>query len=184
MVGTAGAAVANVRAVDAAVGVAEAGTGSVAAAVTADEAFVTGRAAEDEAIAGACLAGTDEIASGGSCVTGLAMLAEGLRGAGAGVASASLASGPGVYGAAAGESSSREEEVRGGCTRGFEGTFSAELSEVAPKDGFGDGALPRPSEYPKPKNTPQMSTRPKKTPSKDRMPRVISVSVSFSSFVS
>jgi hypothetical protein len=182
MVGTAGAAVADVGAVDAAVGVAEAGTGSVAAAVTADEAFVTGKAAVDEAIAGACLAGADEIASGGSCVTGLAMLAEGLRGAGA--ASASLASGPGVYGAAAGESSSREEEVRGGWTRGFEGAFSAELSEVAPKDGFGDGALPRPSEYPKPKNTPQMSTRPKKTPSKDRMPSVISVSVCFSSFVS
>jgi hypothetical protein len=43
-------------------------------------------------------------------------------------------------------------------------------------------ALPRPSEYPKPKKIPQISTAPKKTPSSDFMPSVISVSVpSFSS---
>jgi hypothetical protein len=44
-------------------------------------------------------------------------------------------------------------------------------------DGFEEPELPRPSEYPKPKNTPQMSTRPKKTPSNDLIPSVISVSV-------
>ena len=43
-------------------------------------------------------------------------------------------------------------------------------------------AVPRPSEYPKPKKTPQTTTEPKKTPSSDFMPSVISVSVpSFSS---
>jgi hypothetical protein len=48
--------------------------------------------------------------------------------------------------------------------------------------GFGvaGAALPwvlsRPSEYPKPKKTPQISTDPKKTPSSDFMPSVISVS--------
>jgi len=120
---------------------------------------------------------------------GLITLAEGLRGV-AGLVSASRVAGLtgstevcGVLAELAGVWLTAG--ARDGCTAGFEGVVPvADSEEVASEGALGGLELPRPSEYPKPKNTPQMSTRPKKTPSKDFIPRVISVSVCSSSSVS
>ncbi len=65
--------------------------------------------------------------------------------------------------------------ARDDCAAGFDGVVAAADGEAEWEDGWDGLELPRPSEYPKPKKTPQMSTRPKKTPSKDFIPRVISV---------
>jgi hypothetical protein len=72
--------------------------------------------------------------------------------------------------------------ARDGCTARFEGVVPPAGSEEVEREGMLE--LPRPSEYPNPKKTPQMSTSPKKTPSSDFMPRVISVSVCSCSSVS
>ena len=136
-------------------------------------------------VAGVDLGGTGDVGTVESCETGLITLAEGLRNAVVGLVSASCAAelrgsaeacvlldelaGPVALWLTAG--------ARDGCCAGFEGVAPIADSEVE-REGCWDGLeLPRPSEYPKPKNTPQISTRPKKTPSRDFIPRVISVSV-------
>ena len=131
------------------------------------------------AAAGTGLDGADEFATEESCETGLITLAEGLCNTVAGAVSPSRA----VEATGSAEvcvllDEFAEAEVwliagaRDDCAAGFEG---AVVAGAEWEDGWDGLELPRPSEYPKPKKTPQMSTKPKKTPSKDFIPRVISV---------
>jgi hypothetical protein len=162
----------------------EAGAAAAEVEPTVGNAFAAaGVNVDGVAAAGADFDGADEVATSESCNTGLITPAEGLRGVAGGV-SPSRASGPGEYGAVADESFSLAAEVSGGRAGGFGGSATAAPSEVAREDAFGRPELPRPSEYPKPKKTPQISTRPKKTPSNDFIPRVISVSLCSCSSVS
>jgi hypothetical protein len=72
----------------------------------------------------------------------------------------------------------------GGSAVALGGVVSVTTADVTREAVFGKLAPPRPSEYPRPKKMPQISTRPKKTPNRDLIPRVISVSVCSSSSIS